>query len=741
MAAALAMTSGGVGIAASTSSRHSPPVPVKTRPGPPILYRAPAKAPQLQNTGIWHAKPILVSGASAYRDGEYLYQDYLYDDHGARFTKDPNDPRENNDFSAPNGTYTYPTSIASANAADLVEVRVKPLAHATAFRFTLNSLDAKPEVGISVALGGEAGQRYAFPFGANTSAPADAFLTLKPSGAGMTSVITSAETGKEIGGSALMVAVDHRKRQITAWVPHDYWNPGKTERIAAAVGLWDGQHDRYLVPGDSASATTPGGAGFSSKPSAFFNVAFRFHEPTPEFGVGIAEQTAGNTTWWRDRDQGTELATGDISALFAEVDFGKLDRRVTDNSDVPTTGNFDRILASHFEPHQGVRYDESCYGGGYHCQYQGQLQPYAIYVPEKAPPKSGYGMTLLLHANAANYNEFLASRNAQQFGDRGTGSIVITPEARDPGSSYIGLAAADVFEVWADAARHYDLDPTWRSIAGYSLGGLGTFKLAEQWPDLFSRAVAIVGSPGTPVNAVPQSEELASLRNIPVMVWDVIPVDELNPYSEINVVALQQLGYRYDYLAFPGEHLTPAVNDDYAEAAAFLGTTRVDRNPAHITYVYGKDTLDGLFRSTGDFAKWGVVADHAYWLSGLEVRSHSTSCQEGQTPGCGATASIDAVSAGFGVGAPEPSGPQPGGGVQTGGAAFPVLPYAEVQQTWGKAPTMPRKDVLTLNATNLASVTVDVARARLTCDAEIHAVTDGPLTVHLDGCDRTVHIR
>ena len=64
-------------------------------------------------------------------------------------------------------------------------------------------------------------------------------------------------------------------------------------------------------------------------------------------------------------------------------------------------------------------------------------------------------MTLLLHANAANYNEFLDSQNATQFGERGTGSLVVTPEARDPGSSYIGLGAVDVFEVWADVARHY----------------------------------------------------------------------------------------------------------------------------------------------------------------------------------------------------------------------------------------------------------------------------------------------
>src|SRR3954451_6666701 len=73
------------------------------RPGPDLLYADPVVAPQLTNAGVWRADPILVSGASAYRDGEFLYQDYLYDDHGGRFSRDPDDPRTGDDtFSGPN---------------------------------------------------------------------------------------------------------------------------------------------------------------------------------------------------------------------------------------------------------------------------------------------------------------------------------------------------------------------------------------------------------------------------------------------------------------------------------------------------------------------------------------------------------------------------------------------------------------------------------------------------------------
>ena len=737
---AASLVIGGGAIAAAPGPGPTPgPVGALERPGPPILYWPAAKAPQLQNTGIWHADPILISGASAYRDGEYLYQDYLYDDHGAKLSADPNDPRpnDNNQFSANNGTYTYPTAYTDANTADLVELRVKPTADATAVRVTLNSMTDPTRVAFTVAFGGKPGHTYGMPFGANTQAPADAFVTVHPHGKQFVGTVEITKTGKAVTTSA--VTVDVLRRQITVLVPHSAYDPGaRVVRMSAAVGLWDSANNRYLVPGNSATASTPGGAGFTSNASAFFNAAFRFAEPMPAFGTSILEQTADDPHWWRDAEQGSVLASRDLSPLFANVDFGKLRRSVTDNGGVPTHGYLNRILASHFEPAQGTDYGASCYGGNYSCQYEGRLQPYAIYVPAKHAAR-GYGMTLLLHANAANYNEFLGSVNASSFGNRGTGSVVVTPEARDPGSSYIGIAAADVFEVWADVERHYQLDPTWRDIAGYSLGGLGVYKFAEQFPDLFSRAVAVVGSPGTSVSAVPQSEELASLRNIPVMVWDVIPVDELNPYSEVNVVALQQLGYRYDYLAFPGEHLTPAINDSYGPAVSFLGTSRVDPNPAHVTYVYTYDGLDGLFRSTGDFPKFGLVSDHAYWLSDLRLRSSASTCRGNAQPGCGASAKIDAVSGGFGAGDPAPSGPQPGAGVLAGGALFPALPYLEVSQSWGAVPVQKHTDTLTINVTNLRSLTIDVARARVDCHVNLAVTTDGPVTIALRGCHRTLH--
>jgi predicted peptidase len=156
----------------------------------------------------------------------------------------------------------------------------------------------------------------------------------------------------------------------------------------------------------------------------------------------------------------------------------------------------------------GVAEGADCVG-----RFVGQLHPYAIYVPESRP-EAGYGLTLLLHSLSANYNQYLSTRNQAQLGDRGAGSIVITPQSRGPDGFYAGVAEAAVFEVWADVARHYALDPDWTAVSGYSMGGFGTYRMLARWPDLFARGFSVVGIPGS------VDDQLASLRNTPLLAWN-----------------------------------------------------------------------------------------------------------------------------------------------------------------------------------------------------------------------------
>jgi predicted esterase len=723
----LALAALPAGAAARWQSLYAGPGP---RPGPALLYERPPVAPQLTNRRPFRARPILVSGAAAYRGGEFLYQDFLYDDHGARLAPDPTDPRAGgNLFSKPNGTYTYPTDRRySGDAADLVELRVKPLRRSTLFRITMNTLEDPSLIALTIAIGGRAGHLHEFPHGADVRAPARLFLTVRPIASRLRAELVRA--GRPVGGRAPRVRVDLRRRQITLRVSHRQWNPRRRRvRLAAGVGLWDRARGHYLLPRAVADSTHPGGAGSAARPAAFFNVAFRTHEPLPS--VRKRATVVTSAAWWRDRAQGTALAGGDISRFHTDVDFGKLRRHVRDERGVPRRGAFDRILASHFEPAQGTDFSQSCIGHPAGCrgQYQARLQPYAIYVPRGRRPRHGYGLTLLLHSRSASYNQYAGSRNQAQLGERGPGSIVISPEARGPDGSYENYAAADVFEAWAEVARRYRLDPSCAAIAGYSMGGIGTFKLASEFPDLFARAQPTVGFEQNP-------DVLASLRNVPVLMWNNHG-DELvrDPLFQSTAAKLDSLGYRYELDAFERcasagcapvfpNHLQLAVNDWYVPAAAFLGRARVHRDPPRVTYV-----LD----AARNHPKLRLVGDHAYWVSGLRPRSSAP-----PRPGGDPEGEIDVISRGFPV-ADRPASPTTivGAGTLTGGYLGP-LRYTRQYRTWGPAPRPPRRDELDVSATNLAAATIDVHRARVNCAARVMIRSDGPIAVHLAGCGRTV---
>jgi hypothetical protein len=205
-----------------------------------------------------------------------------------------------------------------------------------------------------------------------------------------------------------------------------------------------------------------------------------------------------------------------------------------------------------------------------------------------------------------------------------------------------------------------------------------------------------------------------------------------------DVAKLQSLGYRFELDAFEPcpaspmpqkcsplfpDHLELAVNDQYAPAAAFLAGATVDPNPAHVTYV-----VDGA----RDRPSLGIVGDHAYWVSGLKLRSNSHTATNGDPEG-----QIDAVSHGFGVGDPTPSSLALGLGQLTGGN-LGTLQFARTARTWSSVPSALSSDSLDITATNIASAAIDVKRAHLDCQATVHVTSDGPITVALTGCGRTI---
>ena len=657
-------------------SPSSPP-----RPGPDALYGTNPTPPQLENGEGWDADPLLVSGHDAYRDGEYLYQDYVYDDHGAdtrHFTagSPANADSLGGILSQPTGDFHYPNDGErySYNGADLLEFRARPTADGVTYRITLNTM-LEPDaaaVAIGIDTGGSDG-RTDWGYG------------LGELGASVDHRLVTWGTGAELDGDPLeddRVTVDVRRNQIEVEVPLD--PEDETWRHYCVTGLWNAEEGGFRQVAVSPDEDTPGGLKRDSQDvPPVFNVGFRFEEPYDrhvgplDIGRGLfdALDVTGighnllDLVWdrsarvlgegnWREHAQSLALADRDISQFHADIDFERLREGTTDDASFEA-GFHSLLYPSRYYLGEGVDPD--------HDVLEGRIQPYNVYVPENLEEPAP--MVLLLHSLGGAYTQYAVYMpNLVKQLAEAQGAVVLMPQARGPGRWYKREAELDIFEAWRDLETRVDIDRSRVTISGYSMGGFGTCMLAAQCPDLFGRGFSVVGPPsedpiegltggllkapskltndlfggeggGDVLNVFAQDPESAleitdNLRHVPMLIWNTVG-DPLVPVLSPENYArkLRRHGYRYQFDVFPvATHLSLGIRDQWDRAPEFIARGKVIRNPRRVTYRQVPEL---------DHPEVGLVHDGAYWVSDIVT-------QDGEDAGL-----VDALSLADGYGDPN----------------------------------------------------------------------------------------
>jgi poly(3-hydroxybutyrate) depolymerase len=722
-------------IAPGAGAASLPRVGSGERPGPQLLYERPPAAPELSNRAPFRAKPLLVSGTDAYRDGEYLYQDYLFDDRGADTLEGSAGQRDSNaDFSPTSGNVFYPTAARFAqNAADLVELRVKPTRGAILYRVTLNTVKAKDDaiVGIGIDTNRSGGARVLWPGGAGVSSPGlDRFVTAW--GTGGRVYRRDPATGELEGEESLdgdQVTINRRTNQMTIRVPRSVMNPGgATWRYAAGAGLRSARNGFKQIRPGPPTATEPGSGDRTEGAPGVFNLAFRFDEPlssrpNPRYG-----QNVGLGNWFETKQaarlkRASPLSTPSTAGFHADVDFGRLAGGADERLHAPRQ-NQARIMSSSLEVPEGFRDRFPSYGG--------RLQPYFLRVPSTRTSGRPRGLTFSLHSLGATYTQYgvFSPTQLQQFGDE-RGNLVATPLGRGANGWYTGEGEADFFEVWRDVARNFRLDSERVALTGYSMGGYGTYRLGVLYPDLFGRAFTTVGPParggwvppappfdpelGRSTQDTSSNRLLENARWVPHMNW-VALMDELVPYPgpRAQQRRFDRLGLRSQLWTFPGQHFTLAVLDEWEAAKNFLGRSRVKRAPSRVNHAIMPDTQR---------PDLGLVQDHAYWVSGLNARDRNRNPKTSP-----ARAEIDAISQAFGEDATPRTAPV------TSAGGGPPAPSAVDGTRWTAIPARPRANSLSVQLRNMARATIDGPRARLdgARRLRVHIDSDGNATMRLE---------
>ncbi len=727
--AALALS---VGVAPPAVASSLPHVGSGERPGPPLLYKRPPEAPQLANRAPFRAKPLLVSGTDAYRGGEYLYQDYLFDDRGADTVAGSGAQRDSAANASPtSGNVFYPTADRfGGNAADLVELRIRPTRGAVLYRVTLNTVKAANAaiVGIGIDTDRSGRAPVAWPGEAGVTSPGlDRFVTAW--GTGGRVFRRDPLSGKLVpdrSPAGVGVSISRARNQMTIRVPRSIMDPGRsTWRYVAGVGLRSPTNGFERVRPGGPTSTEPGSGDPSEGAPGVFNLAFRFNEPQgnrprpgyePEIGIG---------NWFESKQarllkRAAPLVAPSTADLRADVSFARLADGVRRYIHPPKATQA-RILSSSQRLPEGFRDEFPAYGG--------RLQPYLLRLPRPSRPTRPRGLTFSLHSLGATYTQYavFSPNQLTQFGDE-RGHAVVTPLGRGADGWYMDAAEVDFFEVWRDVARRFALDPKRVALTGYSMGGYGTYRLGVLYPDLFGRAFTAVGPPArgawlppAPPRDVGRFTQdtnshglLENARWLPFLNWVAAGDDlVLYPGPRKQQRRFDRLGLRSQLWTFPGEHSALALLDDWRAAKRFLGAARVKRSPSRVSYA--------LMPATSR-ARLGLVHDHAYWVS--DLRARNASGNPGTKP---ARAAIDARSLAFGQGDPRTA-------PVTSANGRPPAPSTVEGTRWtGAEPRAPR-NTLDVRLENLNRAKVDGRRARLSGGRtlRVRIAADGPGRMRID---------
>ncbi len=715
----------------------TPPVAGPEAPGPTqqATDRGSARPTRKKvdgSIGDWTGAAARYGGASTYSRGEFIYQDFLFDDYGAdngddaerleildplneaepcTYRADSLSQAAGSQLDVPGpgsvssqenyGDASYPEG--AAREADIEEVRVAADGRNVYVLVRTTTMIAGDTALALLFDTKEGGESTEVPFDAGvSSAKTDVtvFVSREKSYVAGTAGTATALAGS--GGRA-------------AFAPAGYVNAIEVSVPRRLVTSGDGSINLAVAAGMSNEGST----GFFDTPEIganLFNLAFRPTEP-----VRV----------WMDKLQAMALLDGQVDDFFTTVDTSALLQGTT-RSWAPGPGYHERIF---FSSTPGVQVEAD--------YRQGRFQFYGLYIPEElVGPR--VPLTFWLHWRGGKANSAAAwtPRVMTQMGDY-LGGIVVSPSARGTSSWYLGRGHADVLEVWRDIHRLFPVDANRTYVSGYSMGGFGSYLFGLLYPDRFAAAFVIVGPPtcglwlgaSDPVgqdecttDEIGVDESAARLLlyplvsnalNLPYAIFHGTD-DELVPVSGVTTMAARffQQGLRFRYYLFPGyEHYTFAVMDQWAEGSAYLESFTRDPNPRAVSY-----TLDPSMQSAieqiqmPEGRQLRLDADGAYWIDGMAVADD------------GSSGSIVAEN----LADPEAvPGTLPEGGVASLGHS---TPYLMEGLSWTAVEDQ-TSNGFTATITNLRAVSLDLSRMMIDTSSPITAMisSSDALTLTLRG--------
>jgi len=211
---------------------------------------------------------------------------------------------------------------------------------------------------------------------------------------------------------------------------------------------------------------------------------------------------------------------------------------------------------------------------GYYSPIDGSPQPFALEIPEEAPPaKAPAWVWLRGRADKSTDLHFIAERMKRKGQFQPPGCIVVHPFGRYC-TGYKNAGEQDVLDVSTLLAREGLIDPTRVALAGFSMGGAGAWLLGAHYTDRWAVVHTGAGfvdvrryrsmSPADIAATPPWEQALWGQNDVPACVRNLLNVplvsysgekDKQRASAEIMAQELKEEGLTLTHLIGPGmEH-------------------------------------------------------------------------------------------------------------------------------------------------------------------------------------------
>lgn len=347
--------------------------------------------------------------------------------------------------------------------------------------------------------------------------------------------------------------------------------------------------------------------------------------------------------------------------------------------------------------------------------YLGPYQPYLLYVPERLATPAA--LVLFLHGHGSTFLE-----DAPFFRPGGfqPPAVVAFPFGRGEGTYYAGIGEQDVYDVQADVTRRFRVDPDRVVLSGISMGGMGTFRLAQLHPDRWSALAPIINMSSLPL---PEEQaavgrritpaQLENVTNLPIRMINgrLDPLANVNPDKDIATLLGLGVDLRSVELVKRQHEVVPQLQACLLLDA--LSHRRVD-NPASVNFstqpAMESDSVTQGARQTYDSAWWLSEVRHRGALAFDDKATVSVTSLARSDRG---TTRAPIVAAGQNLSGPgDPCG-TPGSTAQTQDA------WTVVGQAVTAGPAQPTSNAFHMTMARAGSVTLDLPRMSLSTTAPV----------------------